>query len=372
MTRTVEPLHCPYNHAALGLAQRSYNRAVRTFLILMLCGMAAAVVNGQPERAPANYPAPKEGDFVIRDFGFNTGEKLAELKLHYTTIGTLQGDHNAVLILHGTGGAGRGFLSKGFAGELFGPGQLLDATKYFIILTDQIGHGKSSKPSDGLEKKFPHYDYDDMVTADYRTLTEGLGVKHLRLVMGTSMGAMQTWMWGEKYPDFMDALMPLASAPVEIGGRNRYMRRMIMDALSTDPVNGLRTAADILMIMTSSPLQMYKQAPTRELADKTFDESIQKRMATLNAVDMFYQYDCSRTYNPEPNLEKIKAPLTAINSADDQVNPPELGIVEREIKRVKHGKFVLLPITDQTRGHGTHSMPAIWGSYLAELLERSK
>lgn len=319
----------------------------------------------------ADYPAPKEADFTIRDFKFNSGETLPELRLHYTTVGTLQGD-NAVLILHGTGGTGRAFLSEQFAGVLFVPGGVLDATKYFIILPDQIGHGKSTKPSDGLGDKFPHYDYDDMVTADYRTITEGLGVKRLRLVMGTSMGAMHTWMWGEKYPDFMDALMPLASAPVEIAGRNRYMRRMIMDALRTDPVNGLRTAADILMIMTSSPLQMYKQAPTLEKADKTFDDLMQKRMATLNAVDMLYQYDCSRTYNPAPNLEKIRAPLTAINSADDQVNPPELGIVEREIKRVKRGKFVLLPITDQTRGHGTHSLPAIWKQYLVELLEESK
>lgn len=334
---------------------------MRTLLILALASAGVA----------ANYPTPVEGDFTIHDFRFNSGEKLAELRLHYTTVGSLQGD-NAVLILHGTGGTGKAFLSEQFGGVLFGPGALLDATKYFIILPDQIGHGKSTKPSDGLGEKFPHYDYDDMVTADYRTITEGLGVKRLRLVMGTSMGAMHTWMWGEKYPDFMDALMPLASAPVEIAGRNRYLRRMIMDALRSDPVNGLRTAAYILSIMTSSPLQMYKQAPTREKADKMFDEMIQRRMATLNRVDMLYQYDCSRNYNPEPDLEKIRAPLTAINSADDQVNPPELGILERDIKRVKRGRYVLLPITDQTRGHGTHSLPAIWKQYLQELLEASR
>jgi homoserine O-acetyltransferase len=339
-----------------------YNRSVRTLLSLLIAAAAATA---------ATYPSPLEADFVIHDFRFNNGEKVAELKLHYTTIGTLQGD-NAVLILHGTGGSGKAFLSEQFAGVLFGPGQLLDATKYYIILPDQIGHGKSTKPSDGLGEKFPHYDYDDMLTADYRTITEGLGVKRLRLVMGTSMGAMHTWMWGEKYPDFMDALMPLASAPVEIAGRNRYLRRMIMDALRSDPVNGVRTATYILTIMTGSPLQLYKQAPTREKADKLFDESIQKRMATLNAVDMLYQYDCSRNYNPEPDLEKIRAPLTAINSADDQVNPPELGILEREIKRVKRGRYILLPITDQTRGHGTHSLPAIWKQYLQELLEASQ
>jgi homoserine O-acetyltransferase len=210
-----------------------------------------------------------------------------------------------------------------------------------------------------------------MVTADYRLLTEGLGVKHLRLVMGTSMGGMQTWVWGEKYPDFMDALMPLASAPVEIAGRNRFFRRMIVDALRTDPVNGLRTAVDILAIMTSSSLQLQKDAPTRDAADKMFDETIRKRMEANNAIDMLYQFDSSRDYNPEPDLEKIRAPLVAINSADDVVNPPELDILERVIHRVPRGRFVLLPISDQTRGHGTHSLPAIWKQYLGELLDES-
>ncbi len=319
----------------------------------------------------ANYPPPAESDFIIHNFRFNSGESMDQLKLHYTTLGTLRGD-NAVLILHGTGGTGRGFLSDQFAGVLFGPDQLLDATRYFIILPDGIGHGGSSKPSDGLGDRFPRYDYDDMVTAQYRLVTEGLGVKHLRLVIGTSMGGMQTWVWGETYPDFMDALMPLASVPVEIAGRNRFLRRMIIDALRNDPVNGLRTAIYILTIMTSSPLQMYKQAPTRDQADRLFDESIERRMAANNAMDMLYQYDSSRSYNPEPKLEKIKAPLVAINSADDQVNPPELGILEREIKRVKRGRAVVLPITDETRGHGTHSLPAIWKQYLAELLASSR
>ena len=320
--------------------------------------------------AAATYPEPKEADFIIHDFRFKSGEALPELKLHYTTVGTLQGD-NAVLILHGTGGTGRQFLSEQFAGVLFGPGQLLDATRYFIILPDQIGHGKSSKPSDGLALHFPHYDYDDMVAADYRTITEGLGVKHLRLVTGTSMGGMQTWVWGETYPEFMDALLPLASAPVAIAGRNRYFRRMIMDALRGDPVNGLRSATYILTIMTSCPLQLYKEAPTRDQADKLFDRTIDRRQATLNANDMLYHYDASRNYDPAPHLEKIRVPLFAINSADDQVNPPELGILEREIKRVAHGRYILLPITDQTRGHGTHSLPAIWKQYLAELLDAS-
>jgi homoserine O-acetyltransferase len=319
----------------------------------------------------ANYPPPTESDFIIHDFQFKSGEKLSELKLHYATLGTLKGD-NAVLIMHGTGGTGKAFLSEQFGDVLFGPGQLLDATRYFIILRDGIGHGKSSKPSDDLGARFPHYDYDDMVTADYRLLTEGLGVKHLRLVMGTSMGGMHTWVWGVKYPDFMDALMPLASAPVEIAGRNRYFRRMVIDPLREDPVNGLRTAVYTLTMMTSSPLQLQKQGSTRDQADKLFDESIKKRMASTTGIDMLYQFDSSRTYNPAPDLEKIKAPLFAINSADDEVNPPELGILEREIKRVKRGRYILLPTSDQTRGHGTHSVAKLWKQFLAELLEMSK
>lgn len=318
----------------------------------------------------ANYAEPVESDFVIRNFRFKSGETLDQLKLHYTTLGSLRGD-NAVLILHGTGGTGRGFLSDQFGGVLFGPDQLLDAGRYYIILPDGIGHGKSSKPSDGLGEHFPRYDYDDMVAAQYRLVTEGLGIKHLRLVTGTSMGGMQTWVWGETYPGFMDALMPLASLPVEIAGRNRFFRRMIIDALRDDPVHGLRTAVYILTIMTSSPLQMQKQAPERDEADRLFDETIEKRTAANNRFDMLYQFDSSRNYNPEPDLEKIRAPLLAINSADDQVNPPELGILERQIKRVPHGRAVVLPITDQTRGHGTHSLPAIWKQYLAELLASS-
>ena len=331
-------------------------------LPLLLCAVATL--------AAADFPTPVEGDFVIHDFHFRSGEKLADLNLHYTTVGDKSAG-NAVLIMHGTGGTGKAFLSKQFGSVLFGPGQLLDATRHYIILPDGIGHGKSSKPSDGLGTKFPHYDYADMVEAQYRLITEGLGIKHLRLVMGTSMGGMQTWVWGEMYPDFMDALMPLASAPVEIAGRNRYLRRMITDALRDDPVHGTRTAADVLTIMTSSPLYMYHQAPTRAQADEEFDRMMKRRVETLNGIDMLYQFDSSTDYNPDPDLEKIQAPLFAINSADDQVNPPELGILEREIKRVKRGRYILLPITDQTRGHGTHSLPAIWKQYLEELLAAS-
>jgi homoserine O-acetyltransferase len=333
--------------------------------------------------AAAQYPGPVEGDHVIKDFKFKSGEILPELRLHYRAIGTPVRDaagvvRNAVLIMHGTGGSGSAFLGNSFGGVLFGSGQLLDGAKHFIILPDAIGHGKSSKPSDGLRTRFPKYTYEDMVVAQYRLLTEKLGVNHLRLVMGTSMGGMHTWMWGEMYPDFMDALMPLASLPVEIAGRNRVIRRMIMDSIRNDPdwnngnyktqPRGLAAAVHGLMIMTSTPLQWQKQYPTREAADKYFDDQMRSRLASTDANDMLYQFDASREYNPAPNLERIKAPLLAINSADDQVNPPELGILEREIKRVKRGRAVLIPISDQTRGHGTHSLPAIWKDHLAELL----
>ena len=323
----------------------------------------------------ADYPAPVEGDFSIKDFHFHSGETIPELKLHYTTVGNPS--NPAVLIMHGTGGTGRAFLSAGFAGELFGPGQPLDATRYFIVLPDAIGHGKSSKPSDGLRAHFPHYCYDDMVTADYRLLTEHLGLKHMRLIMGTSMGAMHSWVFGEMYPDFMDALMPLASAPVEIAGRNRIIRRMVIDSIRTDPEwkngdydnapRGLISAQYALTMMTSSPLQMLKQSPTRAEADAAFDK-IPERAMRVDANDMLYQFESSTDYNPQPGLEKIKARLIAINSADDQVNPPELGILEREIKRVKHGKYVLIPISDETRGHGTHSVAKLWKQYVVELL----
>lgn len=335
----------------------------------------------------ADYPAPQPGDFLVKDFQFKSGERLNEIKLHYYTLGAPRKDsagkvRNAVLILHGTGGSGRQFLTPTFAGVLFGPGQILDASKYFIILPDNIGQGNSSKPSDGLHMRFPHYEYDDMIDLQYRLLTQGLGVNHLRLVMGTSMGGMHTWLWAEEHPDFMDAAMPLASQPIEIAGRNRMMRRMIIDAIRTSPdwnngeyqhqPHGLNDALGVLLIMGSSPLQMQKQEPNREKADAFLEDYVAGRGKITDANDMIYYFDASRNYNPEPQLENITVPLTAINSADDQINPPELAIIDKDIHRVKNGKFVLLPITDQTRGHGTHSLPAIWGDYLKELLDRSE
>jgi homoserine O-acetyltransferase len=329
--------------------------------------------------APA--PAVTEGDYVLKDFKFASGETLPDLRIHYRTLGKFDG-RNAVLVLHGTTGSGAQFLTDAFAGVLFGPGQLLDADKYFLVLPDGIGHGKSSKPSDGLRAKFPRYTYDDMVEAQYRLLREKLGVTHLRLVMGTSMGGMHTWLWGEEHPAFMDALMPLASLPVQIAGRNRVMRKMILDGIRGDPAwengdyqeqprEGLVAALDVLLLMTSAPLPWQAQAPTRDAADKLYQEMLQKRLAAADANDMLYAFDASREYDPRPRLEAIEAPLVAVNSADDVINPPELGILEREIKRVRRGRAVVLPITPQTRGHGTHSLPAVWKQYLAELLQRS-
>jgi homoserine O-acetyltransferase len=324
------------------------------------------------------------GDFTIRDFRFASGETLPELRLHYRTLGELRKDANgralnAVLIMHGTTGSGEGFTRAGFAGKLFGAGQLLDTAKYFIILPDGIGHGDSAKPSDGLHAKFPRYTYGDMVQAQYRLVTEGLGVNHLRLVMGTSMGAMHTWMWGVQWPGFMDALMPLASAPVQIAGRNRMMRRMVSDSIRNDPEwkggeysappYGLNGALYSLWFMTSSPAHMQHDFPTRDAADAGADEYIARQRRVLDANDMLYAYEASRDYDPSPYLEQIRAPLFAVNSADDEVNPPELGILEREIRRVAKGRYILLPLSAGTRGHGTHSMPGVWGDYLRELLE---
>ena len=332
-------------------------------------------------------PKTSEGDFVVQNFKFRSGETLPELRLHYTTLGKLARDAqgrvtNAVLILHGTGGSGQQFLLPQFAGELFGPGQPLDSTRYFIVLPDGIGHGQSSKPSNGLHAHFPSYDYNDMVAAHYQLLSEGLGVNHLRLILGTSMGCMHSFVWGETYPDFMDALMPLACQPVQIAGRNRIWRKMVMDAIRNDPEwkggeysqepqQALRIALDFLLIAGSAPLYMQKTLPTRDAADKYLDDYFKTRLAGLDANDFLYQVNASRNYDPSPHLEKITASVMYINSADDFINPPELGIADREIKRVKNGRFVLIPISDETRGHGTHTKAVVWKQYLAELLEKS-
>lgn len=331
-----------------------------------------------------DYPTPVQGDYVISEFEFESGEKLKNLSLHYTTLGKpTRGEdgkvNNAILIKHGTTGTGNQFLSPRFAGNLFGPGQTLDANKYYIILTDDIGHGMSSKPSDSLRMNFPKYTYDDMVRANYKLLTEHLKVDHLRLVTGTSMGGMQSWVWGYTYPDFMDALMPLASIPAEIAGRNRMQRALIVKLIQMDPEwkngnyteqpkVGLSGAIGQLMFMVSSPLQWQKQAPTRVESEKMLDNLLNRYLSIMDANDMIYAFESSRNYNPAPHLSKIKAPLIAVNSADDQVNPPELKLIENEIQKIKGAKLILLPITDETSGHGTHSNPTIWGKYLEELM----
>lgn len=347
--------------------------------------LVLAAVASRSNAQPGAFPTPTEADFVTRNFAFASGETLPELKLHYRTLGTPRRDAsgtvtNAVLILHGTGGTGAGFLSATFGGELFGAGQLLDASRYFIVLPDGIGHGKSSKPSDGLHAHFPKYTYDDMVRSQHLLLTEALKVTHLRLVLGTSMGAMHCWVWGEMYPGFVDGLVPLASVPTQIAGRNRVMRKMIMDSITKDPAyrngdyseeprQGLTAAINTLMMMTSSPIGWHRSGPTRDAADGWYEDQIKRRVESTDANDMLYQFNASRDYDPSPSLDKITARLLAINSADDVVNPPELGLMEPLIKRVRHGRYVLLPTTEQTRGHGTHSIPAIWGKYLDEFLK---
>ena len=334
----------------------------------------------------ADSPSPTEGDFTIRDFKFASGETLPELRIHYRTLGKIEKDAqgkttNAVLIMHGTTGSGAQFIRPEFAGELFGKDQPLDATKFFIILPDGIGHGKSSKPSDGMHAKFPAYGYIDMVEAQYRLLKDGLGVNHARLVMGTSMGGMHTWLWGEMHPDFMEALMPLASLPTQISGRNRVWRRMIIDAIRNDPAwNGgeyktqppsLRTAAEMLWFMSSNPVLRQKEAPTLRETDEKIDEFVNNYVKTADANDVLYALQASHDYDPGPNLEKIRAPLLAINTADDLINPPELGILEREIKRAPHGRAIVMPMSDKTHGHGSHTIAALWKDELAKLLKQT-
>ena len=343
---------------------------------------ACLLLVGAPLRA-AEVPTPAQGDYVARDFTFASGEVLPALRIHYRTYGQPRRDAqgvvaNAVLILHGTTGSGANFVTPEFAGELFGPGQPLDASKYYVILPDGIGHGGSSKPSDGLRAKFPRYGYRDMVRAQHLLLTGGLKVDHLRLVMGTSMGGMQTWLWGETYPKSMDALMPLASLPTQISGRNRTWRRIIADAIRHDPdwrggdyqsqPSGLRTAAEMLDFMGSNPVLRQAERPTREAADRGLDAAVERSMRAADANDILYAIESSADYDPGPGLGRIEAPLTAVNSEDDLINPPELGILEREISRVKRGKMVLIPRSDRTRGHGTHSLAALWKEHLVGLL----
>jgi homoserine O-acetyltransferase len=345
-----------------------------------------------PVGAAADFPAPTEADAELKDVTFASGESLKEVKVHYRTLGkpVIGKDGkvaNAVLILHGTGGSGANFVEgRGgdlFAKELFGPGQQLDTARYYIVIPDNIGHGKSSKPSDGLRAKFPRYGYADMVAAQYRLLTEVLKIDHLRLAIGTSMGGMHAWVWAEKYPDFVDALMPLACLPAQISGRNRMWRKLIGDAIRNDPnwkggdyetqPPSLRTAAQMLSLMGANPLIRQKEGPTLKEADEAFDREIDRRLKTgLDANDLLYAIESSRDYDPGPNLKKIKPPLLAINFADDLINPPNLGILERAIKEVPKGKAILIPASAETIGHGTHTKAVVWKEYLKAFLTETE
>jgi len=362
----------------------AFERAAKlSFLSFLICGALALAA-----QQAGQLPTPKEGDYVSHDFHFNSGESLPELRLHYTTFGSpVRGASgkvtNAVLLLHGTTGSGGQFLIQQFAGVLFGPGQLLDVARYYIILQDNIGHGKSSKPSDGMHAHFPQYDYDDMVRLQHELLEKGLGVNHLRLILGTSMGCMHSWVWGESYPDFMDALMPLACQPVQISGRNRVWRKMVMDGIRDDPdwKNGdytaeprtaLKIGAEMFYMAAGSAAQMQKDFPAREATDAATEDYVRRFTAGHDANDLLFALNASWSYDPSSQLEKIIAPVMFVNSADDFINPPELGVAEREINRVKKGRFVLLPISDQTHGHGTHSWAAAWQQYLKELLDSSQ
>jgi homoserine O-acetyltransferase len=332
-----------------------------------------------------SYPEPKPGDFVIKNFPFRSGQSLPELKLHYMTIGTPRRDadgvvRNAILILHGTTGSGSQFLRPEFAEKLYGSGQPFDATKWFIVLPDGIGHGQSSKPSDGLHAKFPNYGYRDMIEAQRRLLVEGLGVDHLRLVIGTSMGGMHSWLWGQLHPDMMDGLIPLASLPSQISGRNRVWRRVIIDAIRHDPQwfageyndqpPGLRTAVEMSYFMGSNPVRRQTEAGSLAAVDRTLERYVTERLRSTDANDTLYAYEASEDYDPAPGLEQIKAPLLAINFADDLINPPELGILEREIKRVPNGRAIMYPLSDETAGHGTHTIADVWKDELVKFMEQ--
>jgi homoserine O-acetyltransferase len=353
---------------------------------ITVCALLIAIATACGAQNKANFAA-EEGDYIGKEFRFRSGETLPELKLHYRTLGKLVRDAkghstNAVLVLHGTGGSGQQFLSPQFAEELYGAGQPLDTSKYFVILPDGIGHGKSSKPSDGMHAHFPSYDYDDMVAAYHLLLTKGLGVDHLRLIFGTSMGCMHSFVWGETFPGFMDALMPMACLPVQIAGRNRMWRKMVMDGIRNDPEwNGgeyreqpkqaVRMALDLLIVAGSAPLPMQKSFPTRDAADKFLEDYLDSHGSSLDVNDLLYQLNASRNYDPSPQLEKITARVMWINSGDDFINPPELGIAQREAKRLKSGNFMLIPASEQTHGHGSHTWAALWKQQLSELLQQT-
>ena len=355
-------------------------------LLAASIGMVQAQVP-KPPYPPTHWPI-HNGVYHIHDFRFGTGQTLADLRLHYVTLGTPRRDAaghtvNAVLLIHGTGGDAHSLLNPVFSDVLFGPGQPLDIKRYFIILPDEIGHGESSKPSDGLRMKFPRYTYDDMVRASHQVLVDGLHVDHLRLVLGTSMGCMQSFVWGEMYPSFVDALMPLACMPMQIAGRNRIWRYMAIQAIEDDPkwdhgnythepLEGLKGAANMLIIAGSAPQQMQKDEPTRRLAEAYYQQAVARDLSYMDADDFIYQFDSSRDYDPEPRLGSITARVMWINSGDDFINPPELqDIAQKLARRIPHGRSLLIPASMSTYGHGTHTHAADWKQHLLELLAES-
>ena len=355
--------------------------------LLALTAVPAFAQAPAPDYPPTQWPI-QDGTYVIHNFRFGTGESLPELKLHYLTLGQPHRGadgrvDNAILLLHGTGGSAHSLLNPVFSDVLFGPGQPFDITKHFIILPDDIGHGESSKPSDGLRMNFPHYDYDDMVRSQHTMLLDGLHVDHLRMIFGTSMGCMQSFVWGETYPDFMDALMPMACLPIELAGRNRAWRYMAMQMIrkdpawdngnyTTEPLEGIRGADDLILIAGSAPLYWQKSYPTRAATEAFVDKSLDNAIAHTDANNFLYYVNASRNYNPEPKLETITAPMLWMNSADDFINPPELGIAQKLVTRIPHGKFILIPISDATRGHGTHTVASVWKSDLIQFLTETE
>jgi homoserine O-acetyltransferase len=355
---------------------------------LLVTTAAAQTMSAPMAAAPAPTYTGTPGDYIATNFHFGTGETLPQLKLHYLTLGTPHRNaaghvDNAVLLLHGTGGDAHSLFNPVFSDVLFGPGQPLDIQKYFLIFPDDIGHGESSKPSDGLRMNFPHYDYDDMVRSQHQMLLDGLHVDHLRLILGTSMGCMQSFVWGETYPGFSDALMPLACLPVQLAGRNRMMRYMAIENIerdpawnhgnyTTEPELGLRSANELLLIMGSAPLVMQTNFPTRAQAETYVDKTLAHLDEHTDANNFIYYFDASRNYDPSPHLDRIQVPVMWINSADDFINPPELGIAEKMVHTMPNAKFVLLPISDKTRGHGTHTQAALWQNYLVDLLQESE
>jgi homoserine O-acetyltransferase/O-succinyltransferase len=358
-------------------------------IVVLACAAAfsAAAQARKPDYPPTHWPI-ENGVYTIPNFRFWTGETLPELRLHYLTLGQPHRDaaghtDNAVLLLHGTGGNAHSLLNPVFSDVLFGPGQPLDITKYFIILPDDIGHGESSKPSDGLRMQFPHYDYDDMVRSQHQMLVDGLHVDHLRLILGTSMGCMQSFVWGETYPDFMDALAPFACMPIELAGRNRAWRYMAMQMIrkdpawdkgnyATEPLEGIRGADDLILLAGMAPQQMQHSYPTRQQTEAYVDKALDTAIAHTNANDFLYYVDASRNYNPEPKLSTITAPVLWINSADDFINPPELGVAPELAARIPHAQFILVPASLATWGHGTHTHAQVWKDDLAGLLRKTE